>query len=122
MPEDDGAERDGEVGARLHLGRRAALCRASLSFAGLTDLWTDAGPTREALVQLLERTHPPLESLVLILAWSVWEDVDAAGLEEGFARIDERLAARVRALKRALARGPVGVDEWVCEGGLRPGR
>jgi hypothetical protein len=98
-----------------------ALCRSLLSFVGLAELWTGSGPTRFAVEQLLDPIQPPLEALVLLLAWSIWEGTDRARLEEGFARIDERLAARVHALELALARGPAAVDEWVCEGGLRPG-
>lgn len=91
--------------------------RVLLGSVGLERLWTDAGPTDEAL-ELLEARGGPLshgEQLMLLVAFDFWNGHGEAELGDLLAVFDAERIELVASLMIASAKGASAVDRWLEE-------
>jgi hypothetical protein len=80
-------------------------------------LWTDDGPTREAL-DLLDSDGGPLSSgerIMLLAAFTFWNGRRSLSLAEILETLDVEPSEMVCALLVAVKRGPDAVDDWLVE-------
>jgi hypothetical protein len=100
----------------------AAAVRVLLRAVRLDHLWTEAGPTDEALALLDARggamSHG--EALVLLAAFDFWNGQGKALLAELLAVLDADRTRLVAMLMIAAADGPAAVDRWLAEHGAPP--
>lgn len=93
----------------------ARVCRALCAGARLDEMWTDAGPTENAIA-LMEANGGPLSSgerIVLLSAWAVWNSHDGARLADVLYRLDAPNLHAIATLMLAAAHGGAAIDEWI---------
>jgi hypothetical protein len=93
----------------------ARVCRVLLGGVRLARLWTDAGPTDEAL-ELLKAGGGPLssgEALVIRVAFDFWNGQGEASLARLLEVLDPGRLEALGSLLVALARGAGAVDAWL---------
>ena len=90
--------------------------RLLLARLGLEGLWTDAGPTKGALLLRDEHDAPlsPEKRTLLLAAWSLWSPV-AAGVALGdvLHRLDRGSCLALCSLIVAYTSGADAVDAWI---------
>jgi hypothetical protein len=95
----------------------ARVCRAFCARARLGRLWTEAGPTDEAMA-LLQSDGGPLSSgerMVILIAWSLWNGQGHVTVADALHRLDGMSLAMLGKLMVAGARGSEAIDAWLAE-------
>tara|TARA_R110002073_G_scaffold336583_1_gene536326 strand:+ start:16557 stop:16886 length:330 start_codon:yes stop_codon:yes gene_type:complete len=98
--------------------QRAQVCLALLRSLGLQRLWTEEGPTDEAL-RLYEKDGGHLSSgerSIFLLSWSFWTGCGLLNFSD-LLRLDQARLEAVGALFSALAIGPLAIDHWISQHG-----
>lgn len=91
--------------------------RVLLRSLRLDHLWTDSGPTDEAL-KLLEQRGGAMshgEQLMLLVAFDFWNGKGKAELGELLAVLDGERMRLVASLMIAATEGSAAVDHWLTE-------
>jgi hypothetical protein len=95
----------------------ARVCRAFCARARLGRLWTEAGPTDEAMA-LLQNDGGALSSgerMVILVAWSLWNGQGHVMVADAIHRLDGMSLAMLGKLMVAGARGSDAVEAWLAE-------
>lgn len=90
--------------------------RVLLRSLRLEHVWTDSGPTQQAL-KLLEDRGGPLshgEALMVLAALDFWNGHGKAELGELLAVMDGERMKLVASVMIACSQGPSFVDEWIA--------
>ena len=93
----------------------ARVCQALCADVGLARLWTEDGPSDEA-VELRDAGGGPLSSgerIMVLAAWDVWNSHGATNLGDVMHRLDGHRLATLGSLLLAVAGGMYAVDEWL---------
>jgi hypothetical protein len=91
--------------------------RVLLRSVGLERLWTDAGPTEEAL-KLRDQRGGPMshgEALVLLAAFDFWNGQGKVQLSDLLAVLDGERTRLIATLMIAASEGASAVDRWIAE-------
>ncbi len=95
----------------------ARACRALLAKGRLHRLWTNGGPTPQA-VELLEADGGPLSSgerIILLAAFAFWNGGGALRLAEIIEVLDVEPSEAVCSLVIAVKQGADAVEDWLSE-------
>ncbi len=95
----------------------ARVCRAFCARARLGRLWTEEGPTDEAMA-LLESDGGALSSgerAVVLIAWSLWNGQGHVTVADVLHRLDGTSLTMLGKLMVAGARGSEAIDAWLTE-------
>lgn len=97
--------------------QRALACRALLASVRLGRLWTEDGPSDEAL-GLLDSNGGPLSSgerIMLLSAFAFWNGSGGLTLTEILDSLDAKRAEALASLVVSANRGAGAVDAWLAE-------
>jgi hypothetical protein len=98
----------------------ARVCRALCADVGLAHLWTDDGPSDEA-IGLRDAGGGPLSSgerIMVLAAWDVWNSHGSTNLGDVVHRLDGRRLATIGTLLVAVAGGMHAIDAWLAKRNL----
>jgi hypothetical protein len=74
----------------------ASRCKRVLALVGLSGLWTDKGPGKQAWRALVgDPSIVSFDALVVLAAWTIWIEEDLGPVVAAVASIDKNLAARI---------------------------
>lgn len=95
----------------------ARVCWAFCARARLGRLWTEEGPTDEAMA-LLESDGGALSSgerAVVLIAWSLWNGQGHVTVADALHRLDGTSLTMLGKLLLAVAGGGSAIDAWLAE-------
>ena len=95
----------------------ARVCRAFCGRARLGRLWTEDGPTDEAMA-VLENDGGALSSgerIVVLIAWSLWNGQGRVTVADVLHRLDSTSLVMLGKLLLAVAAGGSTIDAWLAE-------
>jgi hypothetical protein len=95
--------------------QRARACRALCARARMPWMWTDAGPTEQA-IEIVEKNGGPLSSgerIMVLTAWAFWNGDGGATVADVVERLDGPNLRAIGGLMIALGGGGAAVDQWL---------
>lgn len=96
--------------------QRARACGALCARARLPWMWTDAGPTEQA-IEIMEANGGPLSSgerVVILAAWAFWNGHAGVTFADVIERLDGPNLRAIAGLMAALASGGAAIDQWLA--------
>jgi hypothetical protein len=96
--------------------RTARMCRVLCRHAGLLGMWTDAGPTRSAVL-LLRRGGYPLSGArrtMFLVSWALWDGSGKVGVWD-MLRLRRSQVQVIGEALAALGSGTYGVEAWLAK-------
>jgi hypothetical protein len=88
------------------------VCRTLLDEVELKDAWTDAGPSELARSYLAGKVHgAPGQRTMLDVVWKLW--CGSLDIPDPPAELPQHARGALVALKKAIPRGPAGIDQWL---------
>jgi hypothetical protein len=95
--------------------RTARICRVICRHAGLVGMWTDAGPTRSAVL-LLRRDGYPLSGArrtMFLVSWALWDGSGRIGVWD-MLRLRRCHVQVIGEALAALGSGTYAVEAWLA--------
>lgn len=96
--------------------QRARACRALCARARLPWMWTEAGPSEQA-IETMEANGGPLSSgerVVALSAWAFWNGHDGVSLADVIERLDGPNLRAIAGLMLALDGGGAEIEQWLA--------
>ena len=97
--------------------QRARACRALCRRARMPGMWSETGPTEEAIAAL-ESNGGPLSSgerIMILCAWAFWNGGGELTVADVVERLDGRNLSAVGGLMVALASGGAAIEGWLVK-------
>jgi hypothetical protein len=96
-----------------NVAQLVAVCKTLLAEVDVDGAWTDAGPSELARAYLAGKIQnlSPAQRVMLEIVWKLW--CGSLDLPEPAEALPETAGGSLLALRKAIARGPNGIDEWL---------